>query len=190
MSDTVTLAPCPFCGSTEAQAIDRTCDRDTPYNPADYAYPRVICRCGVQVPGENWRGKDTAIAAWNRRAASNPAPSGEAVPVAWRVRERYPMDPELDAAIVKRGRWRYHKDKPEWAGLDNTSEAQPLYAAPPSPAQGVEITDAMVERATDALYGTERVAGRVITMSKDQARATAKLALTAALSVERENDNG
>lgn len=61
---------CPFCGGTNVAIIERTCDRKTPYNPADYAYPRAICKCGLEVPGENWGDKRTAIAAWNRRTAT------------------------------------------------------------------------------------------------------------------------
>ena len=50
--------------------IARTCDPRTPYNPDDFAYPRVWCKCGVEVAGANWGEKPTAIAAWNRRAPS------------------------------------------------------------------------------------------------------------------------
>lgn len=62
------LLPCPFCGGAEQMVIDRTCDQSTPYNPADYAYPRVRCKCGVEIGGENWGEPTTAIAAWNRRS--------------------------------------------------------------------------------------------------------------------------
>ena len=62
------LKPCPFCGGTELMVVARTCDRRTPYNPADTAYPRVWCKCGAEVAGANWGEKPTAIAAWNRRA--------------------------------------------------------------------------------------------------------------------------
>jgi len=63
------LLPCPFCGSTKVQALARTCDRGTPYNPADRSYPVVRCVCGAEVAGKDWGEPDTAITAWNRRAA-------------------------------------------------------------------------------------------------------------------------
>lgn len=62
MSDTKIsdeLLPCPFCGGSEQMSIERTCDQRTPYNPADFAYPRVICKCGVEVAGKNWGDKRT-----------------------------------------------------------------------------------------------------------------------------------
>lgn len=68
LSDKVSeLLPCPFCGGMTQAVIDRTCDPKTPYNPADFAYPRVLCACGVEVAGTNWGEKRTAVAAWNRR---------------------------------------------------------------------------------------------------------------------------
>lgn len=63
----IKLLPCPFCGG-EADVSPRTCDRSTPYNPADRAFPIVRCACGAEIAGENWSGVDSAINAWNRRA--------------------------------------------------------------------------------------------------------------------------
>lgn len=63
------LLPCPFCGG-KAFAHPRTCDRNTPYREHDRAYPRARCsECDAQVDGKDWTGVETAIAAWNRRAA-------------------------------------------------------------------------------------------------------------------------
>ena len=62
------LKPCPFCGGKIATVIRRTCDRTSPHNPADFAYPRVRCLCGAEVPGKDWSDPSTAIYAWNRRA--------------------------------------------------------------------------------------------------------------------------
>lgn len=63
------LLPCPFCGQTPSRAWPRTCDRDSPYDAADRAYPIVRCECGAEVPGEDWGEPPTAVVAWNRRAA-------------------------------------------------------------------------------------------------------------------------
>jgi hypothetical protein len=75
-------------------------------------------------------------------AASLVSPPKAGEPVAWRVRERYPMDPRLDAAVITHNRWEYHPHKPRWAGEDNTSEAQPLYAAPNHEARGGGVREA------------------------------------------------
>jgi len=62
------LKPCPFCGHREAHVYERTCNRDSPYDPADRAYPIVRCfGCYAEVPGANWSSSDTAIEAWNNR---------------------------------------------------------------------------------------------------------------------------
>jgi hypothetical protein len=65
------LKPCPFCGSDKHMLLSPTCDRSTPYNPADRAFPVVRCGgCYTDVPGRDFDacGK-SAIEAWNRRAA-------------------------------------------------------------------------------------------------------------------------
>ena len=63
------LLPCPFCGGTGV-TWPPTCTRFTPYNPADRAFPIVRCySCCAEAHGTNWGHVDTAIAAWNRRAA-------------------------------------------------------------------------------------------------------------------------
>lgn len=65
------LKPCPFCGSQTPLVLARTCNKDSPYDPADRAYPEVRCRdCNASAPGENWKGEDTAIKAWNTRATN------------------------------------------------------------------------------------------------------------------------
>ena len=66
------LLPCPFCGDDKVASFARTCDRHTPYNPADRTYPVVRCSCGVEVPGANWSEPETAIATWNKRAPTAP----------------------------------------------------------------------------------------------------------------------
>ena len=69
------LKPCPFCGGAAAVS-PRTCDKDTPYNPADRAFPVTRCgQCGAEAVGKDWGRPETAAAAWNRRAllAAQPA---------------------------------------------------------------------------------------------------------------------
>ena len=67
------LKPCPFCGeSVRITAFPATCNRDSPYDPADRAYPIVRCQnCYTERPGQNfptpWNSTKSAIAAWNRR---------------------------------------------------------------------------------------------------------------------------
>lgn len=62
------LEGCPFCGNSVLHVIPPTCKRDTPYSPADRAFPTVRCKCGAEVHGENWdESCSSAIAAWNRR---------------------------------------------------------------------------------------------------------------------------
>lgn len=72
------LKPCPFCGSESVSAFARTCNRDTPYNAADRAFPSVRCQiCYAETPGENWGEKASAIKAWNQRAAPKDTPNAE-----------------------------------------------------------------------------------------------------------------
>ena len=71
------LKPCPFCGahSDAVRAFPRTCNKDTPYNARDRAYPIVRCLgCGASQEGSDWTGVETAVAKWNHRATP-PAPS-------------------------------------------------------------------------------------------------------------------
>lgn len=80
------LKPCPFCGNSAATVYPRTCDKDTPYNPRDRAFPIVRCGgCGAEAAGKDWKGADTAIAAWNTRAVLAPI-----VPQGWKL---VPMEP-------------------------------------------------------------------------------------------------
>ncbi len=61
--------PCPFCERSSAWVLGPTCTKATPYNASDRAFPVVRCRCGAEVPGDDWdKSGKTAIAAWNRRA--------------------------------------------------------------------------------------------------------------------------
>jgi hypothetical protein len=70
------LAPCPFCGGDKCVVYPRTCDRTTPYNPADRAFPVVRCRgCGAEAIGDDWGAPETAIVKWNRRALLAAAPA-------------------------------------------------------------------------------------------------------------------
>jgi len=72
MGDTNELKPCPFCGG-KGNASERTCDKDSRYNPNDRAYPVVRCSvCFTTVGGKDWSGISTAIEAWNKRATATP----------------------------------------------------------------------------------------------------------------------
>lgn len=67
--------PCPFCGSANQTMIGPTCDRNTPYDPNDRAFPIVRCfGCITDVSGQDFdaSGK-TAIEAWNRRSDADAA---------------------------------------------------------------------------------------------------------------------
>ena len=46
----------------------RTCDKNTPYNPADRAFPVARCGCGAEVAGKDWGKPETAAEKWNARA--------------------------------------------------------------------------------------------------------------------------
>lgn len=69
------LLPCPFCLRKDTVRVHPpTCDRSTPYNPADRAFPVVRCHgCGASMDGEDWdQSGRTAVEAWNRRAQATP----------------------------------------------------------------------------------------------------------------------
>lgn len=69
------LKPCPFCGGAAA-LLPRTCDKNTPYNPADRAFPVARCgQCGAEAVGKDWGRPETAAEKWNTRAllAAQPA---------------------------------------------------------------------------------------------------------------------
>ncbi|WP_439586950.1 Lar family restriction alleviation protein [Hydrogenophaga sp.] len=78
------LLPCPFCLTSNVRIHPRTCDRKSPYDARDRAFPVARCACGVSVDGKDWGDEITAIEAWNRRAA--PAPGGEDLKDAERYR--------------------------------------------------------------------------------------------------------
>jgi len=62
------LKPCPFCGGA-ASLHPRTCDKNTPYNPADRAFPVARCgQCGAEALGKDWGKPETAAEKWNTRA--------------------------------------------------------------------------------------------------------------------------
>jgi len=63
------LKPCPFCGSEKHMAFPPTCDRNTPYNPNDRAFPIIRCGgCFTEVPGKDWDAScKTAGERWNDR---------------------------------------------------------------------------------------------------------------------------
>jgi L-alanine-DL-glutamate epimerase-like enolase superfamily enzyme len=76
--------------------------------------------------------------------------AGEAVPVCWRYRERYPRDPELDAKVIARDdNWSYGRKKPGWPD-DGSWEAQPLYASPPPMPSDETVEAAAIRMAASA----------------------------------------
>jgi Lar family restriction alleviation protein len=111
------LKKCPFCGGTEQLVVPRTCDIDTPYDAADFAYPRVACKCGVEVAGKNWGEPPTAIAAWNRRALPS---DGN-----WVVVPREPTGAMIRAGVDER-------DRPG-SGAAASAIYRAMLAAAPSP---------------------------------------------------------
>lgn len=75
------LKPCPFCGGA-ASLHPRTCDKNTPYNPADRAFPIARCgQCGAEAVGKDWGRPETAAEKWNARALL--AEQARTEPVAW-----------------------------------------------------------------------------------------------------------
>lgn len=67
-----TLLPCPFCGSDDQSVLGPNCTKVSPDNPGDRAFPIVRCMgCITDVSGKDWDNSgQTAVAAWNRRAAA------------------------------------------------------------------------------------------------------------------------
>jgi hypothetical protein len=68
MGSAMMILPCPFCGYT-AWMIPPTCNKQTPYDPADRAFPIVRCwKCNAEACGTDWdeSGK-SAIEKWNTR---------------------------------------------------------------------------------------------------------------------------
>lgn len=68
------LKPCPFCGSTDQMVLPPTCDRLTPYDPNDRAFPIVRCfGCITDVSGKDFDASGrSAVEMWNRRAPTTP----------------------------------------------------------------------------------------------------------------------
>jgi len=68
------LLPCPFCQGIDVHLHLPTCNKKTPYDPADRAFPIVRCRsCDASKDGENWdQSGRSAIESWNTRAAEDP----------------------------------------------------------------------------------------------------------------------
>ncbi|WP_158225419.1 Lar family restriction alleviation protein [Rhizobium sp. 11515TR] len=63
------MKPCPFCGSTDQMVLPPTCDRNTPYNENDRAFPIVRCLgCISDISGKDFDAScQSAIDNWNRR---------------------------------------------------------------------------------------------------------------------------
>jgi hypothetical protein len=69
MSNDIELLQCPFCGGS-AKVFSRTCETHSRYDPMDRAFPMARCdSCFASANGEDWKGEETAIKAWNTRAA-------------------------------------------------------------------------------------------------------------------------
>lgn len=61
---------------------------------------------------------------------------------------------------------------------------KPLFTQPPAKAlDGITVTEEVLDCVADRLYGTKGFDGRVVSMSKEEARKTALLALGTALAV-------
>lgn len=134
--DEKALEACPFCGGTNVHAIERTCDQNTPYNPADYAYPRVQCRCGAEIAGKNWSGKETAIAAWNRRAAL-PQPD---TPSDWVLVPREPTREMFGAWYRYKHGW-HSVDEPAPSDTSDVGAYTAMLAASPTPVSGEPVAE-------------------------------------------------
>lgn len=65
------IKPCPFCGSSNIWTLPPSCEKDSPYDPADRAMPVARCRdCYAEAMGKNWDVTcESAIEAWNRRTS-------------------------------------------------------------------------------------------------------------------------
>ena len=127
------LKPCPFCGGA-ASLHPRTCDKNTPYNPADRAFPVARCgQCGAEALGKDWGKPETAAEKWNARALL--AEQARTEPVkAWAISYNGVLQPTLyeteeDAAEeVQRRQDAYPHDKspravvPMWADLPLKAE--------------------------------------------------------------------
>ena len=96
------LKPCPFCGGA-ASLHPRTCDKNTPYNPADRAFPVARCgQCGAEALGKDWGKPETAAEKWNTRAllaeqAQEPK-AEDAELLDWLEEKHYALHPIKEAA--------------------------------------------------------------------------------------------
>lgn len=120
---TVSLLPCPFCGSTDTRL-----GRQGKYGDGDHVVHCDVCR----IEGPEGNSSAEAIAAWNCRSVPSE-------PVAWRVKLIMGRDEEDGGDYWKTT----IVTNPEFVReLDPVlNEIIPLYPSPPSK----EVTPAMVE---------------------------------------------
>ena len=108
---------CPFCGRARAWVLGPTCTKATPYNASDRAFPVVRCRCGAEVPGDDWdKSGQTAIAAWNRRAPdARDARDARIAELEAKLASPSPHDPGQAAIATLRSMGYEHHGGVQWA---------------------------------------------------------------------------
>lgn len=121
------LLPCPFCGN---EARTATYETESLWSHDQVTYTKVFCdECDVSFATEPGYELE-APAAWNRRAAPPPAPTGEAV--AWRWQEYdHPEDP-----------WIYGETGPR--PQEEHANLTALYAAPPAPSADSGVREKVI----------------------------------------------
>lgn len=149
---------------------------------------RDIYECANQLGGYVGPDTDDALAHFLLRESAAAVDLADEI-----VQLRSALEPQQEEAVAWRVRyvdqvdgWATFSGKPEWATekLQDGSPKwvmEPLYTHPTPVQESQTVSEEMVERGADAIYGTRGCDGRAVTMSKPDARTTAHLVLTAAL---------